>query len=58
MPEGVAKRRQAKETMGSMPCLFHYRPSQIRQLQDAVGKLGVTPQCEVDGTNKMPLQLE
>ncbi|XP_068857768.1 glutamine-rich protein 2-like isoform X2 [Aphelocoma coerulescens] len=31
----------------------------IRQLEDAVGKLGVTvAKCEVDGTNQIPLQLE
>lgn len=55
----LAGRRPAKESMGSMPCLCHYHPSQIRQLEDALEKLGVTvATCEVDGTNQMPLRLE
>ncbi|XP_048147523.1 myosin-4-like isoform X2 [Corvus hawaiiensis] len=57
--------RNLSELQGQMSSLqslardLQGEKEKIRQLEDAVGKLGVTvAKCEVDGTNQIPLQLE
>ncbi|XP_041342071.1 glutamine-rich protein 2-like isoform X2 [Pyrgilauda ruficollis] len=57
--------RDLSELQGQMSSLQNLvrdllgEKEKIRQLQDALGKLGVTvPECRVDGTNEIPLQLE
>ncbi|XP_037979316.1 glutamine-rich protein 2-like isoform X3 [Motacilla alba alba] len=57
--------RDLSELQGQMSSLQNLardlqdEKEKIRQLQDALGKLGVTvAECEVDGTNEIPLQLE
>ncbi|XP_053860121.1 glutamine-rich protein 2-like isoform X2 [Vidua macroura] len=57
--------RDPSELQGQMSALQNLardlqgEKEKIRQLQDALGKLDVTvAKCEVDGTNKIPLQLE
>ncbi|RMC19479.1 hypothetical protein DUI87_04091 [Hirundo rustica rustica] len=48
---------ELQEQMSS--CKAWPETCRIRQLEDALGKLGVTvATCEVDGTNQIPLQLE
>ncbi|RLW05224.1 hypothetical protein DV515_00005257 [Chloebia gouldiae] len=57
--------RDLSELQGQMSSLQNLardlqdEKEKIRQLQDALGNLGVTvAKCEVDGTNEIPLQLE